>query len=232
MRRVVIAVLALAVLVTVVLLVQPAAAACNTRYGTVSGGYRASMSCSGVTLDGFGTSRAEAKQQAQRLHDLYLGTGRECVGRAVDARNVGYRATVACETDDFDEPVDGYGQTLTDAMTESRELAALFVRRGRLCSARAHDARGGGYAITLRRETGTALNNSLDGLGTTFNDAALEAREQATLWAETGRFCGDAYTDAISGGWRVELECADGVEVSGTGATLTVAARNARLAAS
>jgi hypothetical protein len=133
--------------------------------------------------------------------------------------------------DDFDEPVDGYGQTLTDAMTETRELAALFVRHGRLCSARAHDARGGGYAMTLLCETGSVLNNSLDGLGTTFSDAALEARGLATLWAETGRFCGDAYVDAISGGYRVELECTDGTEAAGIGATLTVAARNARRAA-
>lgn len=189
------------------------------------------MSCSGASLSGFGTSRAEAQQQAQRLHDLYAETGRERDDRAVDARTVGYRATVACETDDFDEYVDGYGQTLTDAMTESRELAAVFVRHGRLCSARAHDASGGGYAITLLCETGS-LNNSLDGLGTTFNDAALEARELAILWGETGRFCGDTYADAISGGYRVELGCADGVEASGTGATLTAAARNARLAAS
>lgn len=122
--------------------------------------------------------------------------------------------------------IDGYGSNSTDANREALLLRQFQVTVGPTCSATSSQANTGGFSLNM---TCSSPTNFILAFGTTLSDAAAEARLLEAM--SPSRQCTDTFVNQVSGGYRVDGHCTSPtVFFSGTGATVTGAAQNARLA--
>jgi len=137
----------------------------------------------------------------------------------------GYAVTIYCNGPGY---INGYGSTLSDANDAAYATYDIYVRSGVSCYNRGEGAIVGGYAVTgYCNPTG-----NMQSYGTTLTDASAETRGLADLYLTTHRACNGTGAGSQAGSYSVRLFCTGGVGyVNGVGATLTAAARAARLAA-
>lgn len=84
---------------------------------TTTGGYEATLWCSGRYVNGYGSTLTDAAEEARQLVLLRAATGNSCSGSSTDAKSGGYEATLWCSSGGY---VDGYGTTLTGAAVNAR----------------------------------------------------------------------------------------------------------------
>ncbi|GLW89765.1 hypothetical protein [Actinokineospora globicatena] len=130
----------------------------------------------------------------------------------------GYSTQLSCSNGSFQ----GVGSTLSDSVTEAKALAEFHQRTGTLCSTYGSFAINGGYRVELN-----CTNGAIHAAGSTLSSSATEARALAEFHQRTGTRCFVYGSFAVSGGYQVELHCANGA-IHAVGSTLSDASTEAR----